>query len=146
MKKEKTRCMGTMTEARYRAWVTSHLRSMSRKWPPKNMCLKIAKEEARRRIAEEPDKYPEMLTKAGKPKTGYFVCEICDTIQNIEKGKNIAADHIEPIVDPIEGFQGWDQWIERALVETDGFQCLCKDCHDKKSKAENELRREHKND
>lgn len=60
-------------------------------------------------------------------------CAVCGT-----KAK-LFADHIDPVVDPQKGFQGWDVYIKRMF---DGkLQAVCKPCHAKKSKEENALRR-----
>jgi len=60
----------------------------------------------------------------------------------IIKGKH-KIDHILPVV-PIEGFQGFDVFIERLFCEKESFQILCTDCHDIKTKEENKSRREYK--
>ena len=58
------------------------------------------------------------------------------------KGK-LKMDHIEPIV-PVTGFKrppwDWHEYIERMFVQEEGYQGLCKPCHDVKSKQENEER------
>jgi 5-methylcytosine-specific restriction endonuclease McrA len=78
------------------------------------------------------------------PKTGrrckLHRCEECNDA--FAKG-DMRADHIYPII-PIEGFDSWDKCIERAFVEKDGFQALCKECHHKKTQYENKARREYK--
>jgi hypothetical protein len=57
-----------------------------------------------------------------------------------KKLTNIFVDHINPIVDPIEGFITWDEYIDRMFCEKDNLQLLCGECHDKKTLAERELR------
>jgi hypothetical protein len=52
----------------------------------------------------------------------------------------IKIDHIEPVV-PVEGFESWDIVIDRLFCTVEGFQALCKECHDKKTTMENEKRR-----
>jgi hypothetical protein len=54
--------------------------------------------------------------------------------------KEIKIDHIEPVV-PVEGFESWDIVIDRLFCTVEGFQALCKDCHEKKTAIENEKRR-----
>ena len=44
------------------------------------------------------------------------------------------ADHIDPVVSPREGFQGWDVYISRLF--TGALQPLCEACHKEKSKSE----------
>jgi hypothetical protein len=121
---EKTRNGGKWTEARFRSFIISALRTATRKWGPRNECLKQA-----------------------RVRRGVYKCAMCEqevpatkviTLKNgkEKKVKNIFADHIEPIVDPEVGFVDWNTWIERAFVELDGFQALCHDCHKKKSDEE----------
>jgi hypothetical protein len=50
------------------------------------------------------------------------------------------ADHINPVVDPVEGFQGWDVYVSRLFSEAEGFQALCEECHDVKSQGERSIR------
>jgi hypothetical protein len=54
---------------------------------------------------------------------------------NVIKGK-IQVDHINPVVDPIEGFISWDSYINRCWVSSDEMQGLCNDCHVRKSATE----------
>lgn len=80
----------------------------------------------------------------GRPKWGYL-CAICG---NIFKDKETVSDHIDPVV-PIDGFKlrkefDLHEYAERMFCEEEGFQCLCKTCHDIKSKKENEERRANK--
>lgn len=68
---------------------------------------------------------------------GKYECAMC---KKPTPTKEIQLDHKKPVVDPIAGFQGWDQHIERLFVEAEGFQVLCKSCHKVKTKAENAVR------
>lgn len=68
---------------------------------------------------------------------GWFKCSICKgDIQKVE------VDHIQPVILPEEGFQGWDRYIESKFVGEEKLMGLCHDCHLKKSKEENKKRRE----
>jgi 5-methylcytosine-specific restriction endonuclease McrA len=88
-------------------------------WPPRN--------EVKRRC-----KHP--------TKAGWFICEMC-------KGERekLDVDHIVPCIKPSEGFTSWDAYIEARFVTADKLQGLCKDCHKKKTKDENRLRKEIRN-
>ncbi len=59
------------------------------------------------------------------------------------KGK-VAIDHKSPVI-PLKSFKrppwDWDEYILRMFCDDSGFQILCKSCHDKKTKQENEERR-----
>jgi hypothetical protein len=56
----------------------------------------------------------------------------------------VSVDHIEPVVDPTSGFQGWDIYITRMFPEASGWQVLCDPCHDNKTKTESEIRKQRK--
>ena len=49
-------------------------------------------------------------------------------------------DHIEPVVNPVTGFVGFDDYVERMFCGEDGFQSLCPDDHDKKTAIEKDYR------
>jgi 5-methylcytosine-specific restriction endonuclease McrA len=69
---------------------------------------------------------------------GWYICELCK-----ESREKIDIDHIIPCIKPSEGFTSWDEYITRRFVFDDKkLQGLCKDCHKKKSKEENKLRRQ----
>lgn len=69
----------------------------------------------------------------------------CATCKKIFGRKNIAVDHIQPVVNPNTGFIGFDDYIKRLFCPFDGLQILCNNgktsCHKKKSASENKLRR-----
>jgi hypothetical protein len=54
-------------------------------------------------------------------------------------------DHKTTIV-PLEGFKNgswcWDEYILRMFCDEDGYQVLCKECHDAKSNEEKKIRAE----
>jgi hypothetical protein len=54
--------------------------------------------------------------------------------------RNVAVDHINPVVCPVAGFTSWDELIDRMFVEADGFQVLCTECHKKKTGDERKIR------
>lgn len=55
--------------------------------------------------------------------------------------KEVAVDHIDPVVDPEKGWQGFDDFITRLWCKADGLQVLCKGCHKAKTGKENKIRR-----
>ena len=63
---------------------------------------------------------------------------------NKKRINNAVVDHIRPVIDPGDGFMGWDEVIERMFCEISGFQILCHSCHAAKTKDERELRRNNK--
>lgn len=123
----KTRCNGQWTEARFRQFIFSILRSGTFRWAPKNE----VKKEAR----------------VGR---GLYLCAGCGEHVSVttptvtKQGKrkrvnNVFVDHIEPIVDPNEGFTSFDTYINNMYCEKDNLQLLCKACHDQKTKQEREI-------
>lgn len=111
-----TRCNGKWTEAKFNNFIRNQLRSATRKWEP----IQNAKKKA-------------------QVERGIYHCAGCNqnvpvTIKNGKKRvQNVFVDHIEPIVDPDEGFVSFDQFIDRMFCEEDNLQLLCGECHDKKS-------------
>ena len=121
---------GQWTEARFRQFVISGLRSLTLKWGPKNRA------KARARVDR-----------------GLYRCDGCNdvgpaTLSPLKVGgkriNNAVVDHIHPVVDPIEGFVSWDVYIERLLCESEGYQVLCHECHNRKSANERVMRTEAK--
>ncbi|TXH56279.1 MAG: hypothetical protein E6Q97_06740 [Desulfurellales bacterium] len=49
------------------------------------------------------------------------------------------ADHVEPVVDPKKGFEDFEVYVFRMFNKS--LQPLCKECHDKKTKAEAQERK-----
>lgn len=98
-----------------KAFVTGKLRQASFFWPWRT----IATQRARRA-------------------RGRYECALCrKAIGNGEK----KLDHIFPVVDPGRGFVSFDEFITRLFVTAEGWQVLCKPCHDRKTKTENALRK-----
>ena len=124
----KTRNGETWTEARYRSFIVSALRKASSRWGPKN---------AAKRDARHTEKLPN-----GKGRLVFHsVCNGCDAIVPETES---SVDHIEPVIDPHKGFTTWDEYIARLFCEKVGFQVLCKDCHDEKTKKEREIGKQRK--
>jgi 5-methylcytosine-specific restriction endonuclease McrA len=55
--------------------------------------------------------------------------------------KDMNVDHIDPVVDPVRGFEGWDTFIDRLFCERENLQAICVPCHKEKSKAETQARK-----
>lgn len=120
----------TWTAARKKSFVISALRAASSRWGPKQQCIKNA-----------------------RVRRGVYRCEECKelgppTLKPLEGNKkrrnNICADHINPIVSPSTGFVDYNTWIDRWLVELDGFQALCWECHNTKTREERGVAKERK--
>ena len=55
------------------------------------------------------------------------------------KSGDVKMDHIDPAV-PLDGWQGFDIFIERMFCDEDGFQSLCGPDHDIKTAREKDFR------
>lgn len=119
----KTRNGGTWTEGQFNSFIKSMLRRGSTRWGPKYACKKAAR---------HPHK---LLNEKGR----LVFHSLCASCNKLYPETQCAVDHIDPVVDPNVGFQGWDKIIERLFCEVDRLQVLCKDCHDEKTKKEKEI-------
>lgn len=113
---EKVRNNGRWTEARFRSFITSVLRSGSRRWPPKWDVLAEA-----------------FVGKWKSKKSGrdakHYKCAMCE---ESFPSTQVQVDHIKPI-------GSWDDWnyvVEALFCEADNLQVLCKPCHKKKTNKE----------
>lgn len=101
-------------DKRFRSFLMSALRKASRFWSPARECLQNARLER-----------------------GIYKCKLCSKVVS---SKDIKVDHIDPVI-PINGFETWDEVINRLFCEVEGYQAICKTCHDDKTKKENDQRR-----
>lgn len=108
------------TDGRKKAFITSVLRSGSRRWPPKYETLNEAK--TIKRINEK-----------SKRLAQHYLCAAC---QQEYTNKDVQVDHIQPVVDPKLGFQDWNTFIDRLFCDADNLQVLCTACHNTKTKTE----------
>ena len=112
-----TRASGTKTEAEFWSFILSALRKATRFWKPA-----VDKKTEGRRPSQS----------ANKRLKWESLCESCN---KWVAEKDIEIDHIVPC----GGINGSDKvvgWIDRAFVEINGFQRLCKTCHLKKTNEE----------
>ena len=122
---EKTRCNNMWTEARFKSFVKGSLRQATMKWAP----IQTVKKKARTR-------------------RGFYLCAECGqevpatTKADRKRVKNIHVDHIETVVDPAVGWQGWDVLIERLFCEEEGLRVLCAACHKVVTDEEKQIAKE----
>jgi len=116
--KKKTRKYngGAWTEGRWNSFVTSILRSGSRRWPPKYDTLNAAKTEKKVNV------------KTGRV-AQHYLCAECSLDF---PAKEVQVDHIIPI--GVE--KTWDEFIDGLFCEADNLQVLCVPCHKIKTKKE----------
>lgn len=111
------------------AWLTPKLRNIARMWPEKNK----ARAKAARRVQIG-------LFKNGKPEfRTMYECSGCNELFAKEETQ---MDHTDPVVDPAVGFTDWNTYINRLFCNSDGYTCMCKECHLVKTLDENDQRRE----
>jgi hypothetical protein len=96
-------------------WAKGQLRRASLKWP--------AKEEAFRRSRTE---------------RGVYECNWC------KRGfsrQEVVADHINPVraLDSDKELN-WNDFIQNLLCDVEGYQIMCKPCHELKTKTEVKIR------
>jgi len=115
-KKPKPRNGGTWTEAKYWGNVRSHLRRAFRYWKPIMQC-KLAS----RRTNQS----------SNKRMKWEYQCAHCE---GWFKDKDIQIDHVAP-VGTLKCEDDLVPFLRRLTVE-DGFQVLCKECHQIKTNKE----------
>lgn len=72
-------------------------------------------------------------------------CYRCNHCKQIFGRKEVQLDHILPVVDPIQGWENFDVFIERLFVTDPAkFQVLCREDHKIKSKSETAIRKFHR--
>lgn len=109
---ERTRASGTWTEARYFGFIRNALRSAFQKYPVKHHAKKNAY----------------TLTDNG----GRYRCATCS---ELFKGTEVHVDHIEPC-GSLKTYEDLPGFVERMFCEVEGFQILCKPCHQLKTNRE----------
>jgi hypothetical protein len=90
-------------------------------------------------------------TKKGEPTKKpaiWYKCEQCGVLGKAQVPKanpkgyvRVWVDHKDPVV-PLDRYPDWKEYIDRLFCSPDNFEVLCQSCHDDKSRAENEMRRQ----
>lgn len=62
----------------------------------------------------------------------------CAGCKKTFKRSEIHGDHIEPVINPDDGFVDWNTYLERLFLGQ--IQPLCKQCHNEKTRGENSVR------
>lgn len=118
-------------DAKKKQFALTSLRRGSMKWKPRN----AAKNKNRK-------KFPvEIRSKKGTytREVWHYNCSQCGP-DVWYRDKDIQMDHVNPVVDEVLGWQGFDVFIDRLLVEESGWQRLCEKHHEEKSAAETVIR------
>lgn len=91
------------------------------------------------------------ISKSGKSmRRVHFKCALCGRhFVNRKGSREIAVDHVHPVVDPEKGFEGYDALVSRlfngplqVLCNYSGVRDGMKSCHKLKTKREGDLRKE----
>jgi len=112
----KNRNGGTWSEARFWSQVRSSLRRGFMFWKP----ITDAKKAARRKYEGE-----------NKRRKWEYQCKECE---GWFSDKEIAVDHIVP-VGSLKSYEDIEGFLKRLTIE-DGFQVMCKECHQGKTNRE----------
>ena len=72
-----------------------------------------------------------------------FTCEICGAKDL--KSTQVELDHTIPIVSPVTGFIGWNEYISRMFVDEQDYKLLCIPCHLLKTSLEDAERVKYNN-
>lgn len=96
-------------------FIIPKLRSASYRWKPRSEAIKAARRER-----------------------GIYTCASCK--RDMKNGE-FTLDHIDPVISISQGFTTWDDYIYGMFCEMQGFQLLCTECDDMKTKAEEQLRK-----
>lgn len=107
---------GKWTEGRFNSFVTSLLRSGSRRWEPKYSVLNEAKTDKK-------------INKKTGRLAQHYQCNCCKQDFPV---KDVQVDHIIPIGRE----KTWDEFINGLFCEKDNLQVLCTTCHLIKTKSE----------
>jgi hypothetical protein len=111
------------------AFIKGALRAASVRWGPKHAAKAAARVSfGKYRCAGYGQQKTHVVPASLPPKPGR------------KRRRQIAVDHIKPVVDPKVGFTTWDELIERMFCEVDGYQILCPDCHEEKTADERAIR------
>ena len=116
-----------ITEAKFRSMIISALRNASRWWSPANIAIENACVGIR------------VNANTGK-KAKHYKCASC---KKIFIRKDVAADHISPVILPEQGFVDWNTFIDRLFAPVYSYQCICTRCHKNKTDEERRLKKEY---
>lgn len=119
----KTRNHGTLTESAFWSFIRSSLRQKSRWWKPIQECKKAA-----RIPYKGENKRMKWLYKCAE--CGEFFPE-----------KRVSVDHKQAL-GSLKSASDLPLFVERLFCEIDGLQILHDECHDKKTKLDNEKTRQ----
>jgi len=99
-----------------KAFAIAALRRASYRWPGRYKTLKNAK----------------------AARNAYFCAHCPEGV--VHERRQVQLDHVSPVV-PVEGWDGFDGYIDRMFCDESGYQVLCEEHHSTKTKLENIVRK-----
>lgn len=120
-------------DVRFKAKIINALRRLTYTWAPRNYVKSTCKIDKALHSCMLCDIY----CYEGKSDKSFAAYQLQYGVEKVifERGH---MDHINPVIDPVKGWEGWDTLIEhRMYPETSGWQHLCSTCHKAKTKLEN---------
>ncbi len=111
----KNRCSGLLTESAFWSMIRSHLRRLSLRWKPRNEYITSV-----RKPYKGPDKRLKWL----------YQCEQC---HEWFARKEVEADH-KVEAGSLKCSEDVGPFIDRLLVEVDGWRILCRPCHKERTR------------
>jgi len=124
------------TQQRFWNGVVSCIRTNFARYSPKYEDVKNS-----RKIKEDRYKQDGELHKV---KSAWIVCDLC----NLKVKENeINIDHIDPVIalDKKSSDYTLDEIFRRIDCDESNLQVICKECHDKKTAEEKEIRKQNRN-
>jgi 5-methylcytosine-specific restriction endonuclease McrA len=130
--KKKKRKKKERTEAKVRSAVFNGMRSAFAEYSPKYQAVKDRCKVRVPRYNKDGSRH--------KVDLAFHKCELCG---NLVKSDEIQIDHVQPVVPIGTNYRDMslDELFSRMDCDESNLQALCKECHDKKSKEENEQRK-----
>lgn len=87
-----------------------------------------------------PRRYVKESSRRGKEQ---YECGLC---KGLFRRSEIVVDHVEPVIDPMEGFKGYDVLFKRMFCLPSNLMAVCRPCHLTKTNEENKIRRKIRKD
>lgn len=124
-------------DSKFRNKIIQSTRKLTFQWGPRNECKKNAK------VAPASFECASCGLVVYEGKSSKKLETLSEQFERVIMG-TIYVDHINPTVCPKEGFIDWNTYFDRMFCPVENLQCLCKTCHDEKSKEEREIRKKYK--
>lgn len=111
------------TDARWKSFIVSALRSGFSRYPNKYAALRNAYTTTK-------------LNKKSGKQAKHYRCAMC---KKEFTSTNVQVDHTTPVVGS-EGFVDWNTYVDRMYCDVVELQVLCRECHSNKTSIERKAR------